>query len=128
MPSELLEEEAKEELTALAEEIKIHDIEYYEDNNPTVDDVYYDGLRRRFETLAGYFPRLPISIEVMEKVGSAPAAGFDKITHSEPMLSLANAFDRKEVYEFSERVRRFLRLGPEITLELVAEPLSLIHI
>ena len=38
------------------------------------------------------------------------------------MLSLANAFDRKEVYEFSERVRRFLRLGPEITLELVAEP------
>ena len=122
MPSELLEEEAKEELTALAKEIKIHDIEYYEDNNPTVDDVYYDGLRRRFETLAGYFPRLPISIEVMEKVGSAPAAGFDKITHSEPMLSLANAFDRKEVYEFSERVRRFLRLGPEITLELVAEP------
>ena len=32
IPSELLEEEAKEELTALAEEIKIHDIEYYEDN------------------------------------------------------------------------------------------------
>ena len=58
MPSELLEEEAKEELTALAEEIKIHDIEYYEDNNPTVDDVYYDGLRRRFETLAGYFSKI----------------------------------------------------------------------
>ena len=85
MPSELLEEEAKEELKALAEEIKIHDIEYYEDNNPTVDDVYYDGLRRRFEIVASYFPRLPISIEVMEKVGSAPAAGFDKITHSEPV-------------------------------------------
>ena len=122
MPGELLEQEAKEELTALADEIKIYDIEYYEDNNPSVDDVYYDGLRRRFEIVASYFPRLPISIEVMEKVGSAPAAGFDKITHSEPMLSLANAFDRKEVYEFSERVRRFLRLGPEITLELVAEP------
>ena len=29
MPSELLEEEAKEELTALADEMKIHDIEYY---------------------------------------------------------------------------------------------------
>ena len=57
MPSELREEEANEELTALAEEIKIHDIEYYEDNNPTVDDVYYDGLRRRFESLAGFFPR-----------------------------------------------------------------------
>ena len=122
MPSELLEEEAKEELTALAEEIKNHDIKYYEDNNPTADDFYYDGLRRRFETLAGYFPRFPISIEIMGKVGSAPAAGFDKITHSEPMLSLANAFDREEVYEFAERVRRFLRLGSEITLELVAEP------
>ena len=99
MPSELLEEEAKEELTALAEEIKIHDIEYYEDNNPTVDDVYYDGLRRRFETLAGYFPRLPISIEVMEKVGSAPAAGFDKITHSEPMLSLAVSYTHLRAHE-----------------------------
>ena len=33
MPSELLEEEAKEELTALADEIKNHDIEYYEYNN-----------------------------------------------------------------------------------------------
>ena len=35
----------------------------------------------------------------MEKVGSAPAAGF-KITHSEPMLSLANAFDKKKSTSF----------------------------
>ena len=122
MPSELLEEEAKEELVALAEEIKTHDIQYYEDNHPTVDDGYYDGLRRRFETLAGYFPRVPAAIEIMEKVGSKPAAGFNKITHSEPMLSLTNAFNKEEVLEFLERVRRFLRLDPEMTLELVAEP------
>ena len=51
MLGELLEQEAKEELTALADEIKNYDIEYYEDNNPTVDDVYYDGLQRRFEIM-----------------------------------------------------------------------------
>mgnify|MGYP003328501763 CR=1 FL=1 len=47
MPSELFEEEAKEELTALAEEIKIHDIEYYEDNNPLNEkDATIIGIKK----------------------------------------------------------------------------------
>ena len=58
LPDELGKSDAEEELNALAEEIKFHDLRYYNDSNPIVDDFYYDGLRRRFETIAQRFPQL----------------------------------------------------------------------
>ena len=122
LPDELGESDAEEELNALAEEIKFHDLRYYNDSNPIVDDFYYDGLRRRFETIARRFPQLSVAIEIMDKVGSAPSAGFNKIIHSEPMLSLGNAFSEEEVFDFSDRVRRFLKLDQNIPLEFVSEP------
>ena len=56
------------------------------------------------------------------QVGFAPAEGFAKVRHARPMLSLSNAFDDDDVREFDKRVRRFLSLGADDQLELVAEP------
>ena len=38
------------------------------------------------------------------------------------MLSLGNAFSEEEVFDFSDRVRRFLKLDQNIPLEFVSEP------
>ncbi len=56
------------------------------------------------------------------RLGAAPAAGFAKVTHARPMLSLDNAFDEDDAREFVARIRRFLGLPETETIDFVAEP------
>src|SRR5262249_7553923 len=57
-----------------------------------------------------------------QHVGAAPAAGFAKVRHTRPMLSLDNAFTEEDVRDFVARVRRFLGMSEDAELTLVAEP------
>jgi len=108
---ELLAEEAREELRALAEEIAEHDRHYYQQDAPAIDDAAYDALRRRNEAIEARFRELIRDDSPSARVGAAPAAGFAKVRHRVPMLSLQNAFDEAEVREFVARLRRFLKIG-----------------
>ena len=51
-------------------------------------------------------------------MGAAGEAGFAKLRHRMPMLSLDNAFDFNDFTEFCARARRFLGLGPDAKLRL----------
>ena len=121
-PEDLTIFEAEPVLSALAAEIAYHDARYHGQDDPEISDADYDALRRRFEAIAERFPSLAKTLAPTISVGAAPAAGFAKVTHSRPMLSLSNAFDEDEVREFAVRVRRFLSLSEDTVVELVAEP------
>jgi len=114
--------EAASELKALAREIARHDKAYYQKDAPLISDAEYDALRRRNEAIEAAFPHLVRKDSPSGRLGAAPAAGFAKVTHARPMLSLANAFDDDEVTEFVARVRRFLGLDDDETVALVCEP------
>lgn len=113
---------AKKRLAELAAEIARHDEAYHQNDAPEVTDAEYDALRRLNAALEEKFPDLVRDDSPSGKVGAAPAAGFGKITHSRPMLSLDNAFDAEDVENFVGRVRRFLGLDENETVEIVAEP------
>jgi DNA ligase (NAD+) len=104
----------------LRTEISRHDTLYHQQDAPEISDAEYDKLRRKAETLEAKYPYFanPDS----DRVGAPPASGFGKVRHSQPMLSLSNAFDEENVEEFAKRVRRFLGLSSDDALELVAEP------
>ncbi len=89
---------------------------------PEVDDAAYDALRLRNQAIEERFPHLKRSDSPSERVGAAPSEGFAKVRHARPMLSLANAFDEDDVREFLARVRRFLGLGEDEVIAVVAEP------
>ncbi len=114
--------DAERELERLAAEIARHDEAYHGRDEPEVSDAEYDALRRRFDALAARYPALARTLAPTLAVGAAPAAGFAKVAHSRPMLSLANAFGEEEVGEFVARVRRFLSLDADARVDLVAEP------
>src|SRR3546814_20584629 len=57
-----------------------------------------------------------------QRVGAEPAAGFGKVRHKVPMLSLANAFETTDVAEFLARIARFPGLAKEEAVESMAEP------
>ena len=114
--------EAAAELDALAEEITAHDKAYYQNDAPRIADADYDSLRRRLQAIETAFPDLARGDSPSKKVGTPPAAGFRKVAHARPMLSLGNAFDDGDVVEFIARVRRFLGLDEYKAVEIVCEP------
>jgi DNA ligase (NAD+) len=123
MPVDALgEAQAKKELARLAMEIGHHRALYYQKDAPEITDAAFDALVQRNEAIEKRFPALKRADSPTEKVGAAPAAGFAKVRHLEPMLSLDNAFSREDVEDFLGRIRRFLGLKAETDIPLALEP------
>lgn len=118
----MTEEEVKKRLRYLAFEIKAADDQYYQDDDPALTDSQYDALRRENLALETQFPTLIRKDSPSKSVGAKPSGRFGKISHSVPMLSLDNAFSDTDVSEFVDRIRRFLRIDADATLEFTAEP------
>ncbi|HEY0235692.1 MAG TPA: NAD-dependent DNA ligase LigA [Afipia sp.] len=119
---QLTKAQAKVELKRLALEIAMHDERYYQKDAPTISDAEYDALRKRSDAIEARFPDLVTSESPSQKVGVTPSRAFAKVQHAVPMLSLGNAFSDEDVTDFVARVRRFLNLGEDETLSIVAEP------
>ncbi len=118
----LSEAEAEAELERLAQEIADADTAYYRDDAPELTDAAYDALRARNAAIEARFPHLKRDDSPSDRVGAAPGAGFGKVTHGAPMLSLENAFEGDDVRDFVARVRRFLGLDPDAVVALTSEP------
>ncbi len=117
----LTPEAAAEELARLASKIARHNALYHREDAPQISDADYDALVRRNAGIEAAFPDLVRADSPSRLVGSTPAAGFGKITHSKPMLSLDNVFSDDEAHEFVARVRRFLGLATDEPVALLAE-------
>ena len=120
--ADLMPWDAAVELKSLAKEIADHDIAYHQNDAPTLSDADYDALRRRNEEIEARFPLLVQPNSPSKRVGAPAAAGFSKVTHARPMLSLGNGFSEEDIAEFLARVRRFLSLGDDEVVEIVGEP------
>jgi DNA ligase (NAD+) len=109
----------KHEIGKLVKDLNYHCYRYYVLDSPVISDEEYDRLYRHLKELedsSGYI--LPDS--PTQRVGAPPLDKFEKVRHTEPMLSLDNAFSHDEVREFDERVRRFLKSDEEV--EYTVEP------
>ncbi|CAM9939026.1 unnamed protein product [Discosporangium mesarthrocarpum] len=113
---------ARDAHARLADDIRTHNRAYYQEDAPVVSDAEYDALMQQLLTLEKQWPDLVTPDSPTQTVGAQPAAGFAKVRHRVAMLSLGNAFDEEDVAEFVARIRRFLNLPEEETVEIVAEP------
>mgnify|MGYP001582568463 CR=1 FL=1 len=110
---------AKKEMERLVKEINEHNYRYYVLDAPVISDEEYDRMFRRLKELEEkHHYVLPDS--PTQRVGAPPLDKFEKVKHTEPMLSLDNAFSHDEVREFDQRVKRFLKSDKEI--EYTVEP------
>lgn len=102
----MAEQEIKEKINKLREEIRHHEYRYYVLDDPEISDVEYDQLIRKLEELEAANPELITPDSPTQRVGGEPLDSFDKVEHSVPMLSLGNAFNTGELRDFADRVYR----------------------
>ena len=120
--TELSEEMAADEMQRLSIIIKEANKNYHTKDAPTMSDAQYDELKQRNNSLEKNFPDLKLPTSPSNEIGGPLMGGFSKIEHSVKMLSLGNAFDKNDVIDFDERVRKFLKLSSDDDLEFTAEP------
>jgi DNA ligase (NAD+) len=118
----LTKAQAKVEHVRLTLEIERHDRAYYQDDAPKISDAEYDALRQRFNAIEARFPEFVTGASPSQKVGAAPSGKFKKVRHAVPMLSLDNAFAEEDVLDFVGRIRRFLKLSDDDSIDFSAEP------
>jgi len=110
---ELDKEEAKSEIDRLREELRYHEYKYYVEDNPEISDSEYDELMNRLIELEEEFPEFKSEDSPSARVGGRPIDAFEKVEHSQQMLSLDNAFNGEDLKDFASRVEKNLAAGTE---------------
>lgn len=100
--------EAKQRIEILRDQLRRHEYLYYVLDQPEVSDAEYDALTRELRQLESENPEWQAADSPTQRVGGAPRAGFVKVRHSSPMLSLDNALNEGELRDFDRRVRELL--------------------
>jgi DNA ligase (NAD+) len=111
--------ELEARLETLRARIREADRAYFELDNPLISDAEYDGLMRALRALEDAHPELITPDSPTQHVGGEAAAGFAKVRHLTPMLSLANVRTPDELRAWQQRAQRLL---PQATFVYICEP------
>ena len=98
---------------------------YYVLDDPSITDAEFDALLRELIDLETAHPELRTPDSPTQRVGAAPSQRFEPFEHSQPMLSLANAFDEEELRAWDERARRLADAPLRYVCELKIDGLAI---
>lgn len=127
------EEERRKRYIWLREEIERHNNFYYNEDNPVISDMEYDGMMRELKGIEETYPHFKEETGVAkvitptEKIGGEASGKFSKVEHKVPMLSLSNTYNISEIEDFDQRIRKIVGLNKKIEyiLELKLDGLSI---
>lgn len=101
----LTREEAEKEIQALTEKLNTANRKYYEEDNPDISDYDYDQMMKRLSVLEDEYPEFLRDDSPTRRVGGKPIDAFEKVHFNQAKLSLANAFDAKDLRDFDRRIK-----------------------
>jgi DNA ligase (NAD+) len=115
---------AADRAAELRERLAYHGHRYYVLDDPEIGDDAYDALLDELRAIERDNPELLTPDSPTQRVGGEPVGKLEKVTHLQPMLSLANARSEPELRDWVQRMRNHLaREGIEDPdFEFVAEP------
>jgi len=101
-------EEAKRRIEILKKEIDQNRYFYHALDKPRVSDAVDDSLKRELARLEELFPELVTSDSPTQRVGGKALDKFEKVTHSQPMLSLNDVFSEEEFLAWQQRIAKLV--------------------
>ena len=123
-----LDNEILKNYTNLKNKIEKYNNFYYNEDNPIISDMEYDGLLRKLKEMEKEYPALlEIDDSPTEKIGGTASNKFSKVEHKVPMLSLSNTYNIAEIEDFDKRVKKMINFSEKIEyiLELKLDGLSI---
>ena len=94
---------------------------YFKNDKPIISDKKYDEIKEEIINLEKKYKYLKNKNSPSNKVGFEPSNKFKKIKHLKPMLSLSNAFNKKDMEDFLSKISNFLN-NKDLNIELSSEP------
>ncbi len=108
MTKPITRSEAAARLKKLRVEIDRIRYHYHVLSESIVPDSVKDSLQHELERLEQQYPDLITPDSPSQRVAGAPAQGFAKVTHSEPMLSMVDVFSLRELEEWESRIEKLV--------------------
>jgi DNA ligase (NAD+) len=116
--------------TLRAEELRTtidyHNHRYHVLDAPEIADADYDALMRELQSIEERFPELITQDSPTQRVGAPPSELFAPVQHSQPLLSLDNAFADEDLEAWYARALRGLDHEPTFVCEPKIDGLSVV--
>ena len=115
----------QQRIEELKEQLNRWSHEYYVEDKPTATDAEYDKVYHELVALEVEHPEFVTADSPTQRVGGEVLDQFQKVTHTNPMLSLSNAFSKEDLEEFDARLRKLTNRAIEYVCELKIDGLSI---
>lgn len=101
-------EQVEKRIAKLRKEIRRHRYLYHVKDTQEISDPALDSLKHELYDLEQKYPDLITPDSPTQRVSGQALDKFEKVEHSQPMLSLDDAFSFEEIKEWEERIKRVI--------------------
>ncbi|SHG24752.1 NAD-dependent DNA ligase LigA [Flagellimonas flava] len=109
----------QEKITALREELRHHNHNYYVLDHPTISDYEFDTKLKELQKLEEAHPEFYDPTSPTLRVGGEVTKNFETIQHEHRMYSLDNSYSKEDLEDWEKRIQRILGdVDVEFTCEL----------
>lgn len=118
-----MQEDIKNKIEALKNELLRHEYLYYVKDAPEISDTEYDMMMKELEALESEYPQFASPDSPTKRVGGTVSESFESVRHEVPLLSLGNTYNIGEVDAFIQRTAKLVD-NPEFAVEFKIDGLS----
>ncbi|WP_396589657.1 NAD-dependent DNA ligase LigA [Allomuricauda sp. R78024] len=109
----------QEKITALRDELREHNYNYYVQDKPTISDYEFDVKLKELQELEQAHPEFYDAASPTLRVGGEVTKNFETIQHEHRMYSLDNSYSKEDLEDWEKRIQRILGdVEVEFTCEL----------
>lgn len=98
--------EAKKRMEELTKKTSYYAKKYYDDDKPEISDFEYDMLMLELKELEKKYPEYIAKDSYTQHVGGSVKAGFSKVEHEVPLLSMQDIFSLEEIDEYVNKIQK----------------------
>lgn len=106
--NKLSKHQAKQRAIQLKNLLREYAHQYYNLDNPSVDDAIYDSLMQELKSIEYDFPELVTKDSPTQRVASKALDKFIKVRHEKPMISLNDVFSYQDIEAWVKRIDKLL--------------------
>ena len=108
----------QQQITALRDELRQHNYNYYTLDNPTISDYDFDIKLKELQALETAHPEFFDATSPTLRVGGAVTKNFETVVHDHRMYSLDNSYSIEDLQDWEARLRKQVDGDISYTCEL----------